>query len=54
MPLENYAAVQRKCAAKAPVAITLADGRSIEAPCATPLADAPKDFLVRRWRPQER
>jgi hypothetical protein len=52
MPLETYAAVQRKCAAKAPVAITLADGRSIGAPCATPLADAPKDFLVTRWRPQ--
>jgi hypothetical protein len=51
MPLETYAAVQRKCAAKAPVTIALADGRSIAAPCATPLADAPNDFQVTRWRP---
>ncbi|HZG08093.1 MAG TPA: hypothetical protein VEZ70_03835 [Allosphingosinicella sp.] len=50
MSLETYAAVQRKCAAKAPVTVTTADGRRLEAHCAAPLADAPRDYLVKRWR----
>ncbi|HEX8579594.1 MAG TPA: hypothetical protein VF655_08375 [Allosphingosinicella sp.] len=52
MSAETYAAVQRKCAAKAPVAILLSDGRRIEAPCATPLPGAPRDYQVKRWKPQ--
>lgn len=51
MPLETYAAVQRKCAAGVPVAFVTDKGRRIEAPCAAPLADPPQDFLVKRWRP---
>lgn len=51
MPLETYAAVQRKCAAKASVAFLTAEGRRIEAPCAKPLAPPPRDYLVKRWRP---
>jgi hypothetical protein len=53
MPLETYAAVQRKCAAGAPVTITTGDGRQIEAACASPLAAAPQDYFVKAWRPKE-
>ena len=48
----TYAAVQRRCAAKEPVTFVTADGRSLAAACTTPLAPAPQDYQVRRWRPQ--
>lgn len=51
VPLETYAAVQRKCAAKAPVIFVTADGRTIEAACSKPLAPAPNEYRVIRWSP---
>jgi hypothetical protein len=47
----TYAAVQRRCAAREPVTIVTADDRTLSAVCAAPLAPAPMDFEVRRWRP---
>jgi hypothetical protein len=45
--------VQRRCASGGPVIITAGDGRRINAACATPLADPPPDYLVKRWRREE-
>jgi hypothetical protein len=46
----TYEAVQRRCAAGAPVTIVTADDRTLAAACARPLAPAPMDFEVRQWR----
>jgi hypothetical protein len=48
---QTYAAVQAKCAAAQPVMFETRDGRKLAAPCAKPLADAPRQFAVRRWLP---
>lgn len=47
----TYKAVQARCAAGATVTLTTADGRTLAAPCAKPLADAPPAYVVDRWRP---
>lgn len=47
----TYAAVQRRCAAREPVSLVTADDRTLAARCNSPLAPAPMDFEVRRWRP---
>lgn len=52
MTPETYLAVQRKCARKQEVALMSADGRTLSAVCAKPLAAAPEDYVVRRWIPQ--
>jgi hypothetical protein len=49
---ETYAAVQRRCAAREPVTLVSGDGRTLAAPCTTPLPPAPQDYEVRRWRPE--
>jgi hypothetical protein len=47
---DTYAAVQKKCASGEAVVLVTGDGRSHAAPCRKPLADAPKQYAVRRWR----
>ena len=49
MTADTYSAVQRKCAVKAAVIATTADGRTLSAACGEPLADAPQDYAVERW-----
>ena len=51
MTAETYAAVQRKCAAAAPIVLTTNTGQALTATCGKPLAAAPEDYLVRRWLP---
>ena len=52
MTLETYAAVQRKCATGGKVTFLARDGGKLQAPCTTPLPAPPKDFQVRRWKPE--
>ena len=46
---QTFAAVQRRCAVGQPVTLTLADGRTLAAPCPKPLAPPVPDFAVSRW-----
>jgi hypothetical protein len=49
---DTYAAVQRKCAAKAAIVLVTDDGRTLAARCAEPLGPEPQAYIVRRWMPE--
>jgi hypothetical protein len=54
MSEETYAAVQRRCARGEAVSILTDEGRTLAAPCAAPLPDAPNDYRVDRRLPVPR